>query len=106
MLTSSAASSRRKYTSRPAKGNTEETHYLQQVRELADGQLHIAEDRTQQPGTDRLTGMYGNCGGPAVGVPEKDMTPAGPVHGKARSFEGANEFFSLEAWKARHTETC
>ena len=50
--------------------------------------------------------MNRNCGGPAVGVPEKDVTAAGAVHSEACSFEGADEFSSLEAWKACHTETC
>ena len=77
-----------------------------QVRQFVGRQLNIAQDRTQQARTNRLTGMYGNCGGPAVGVPEKDVTPAAPAHSEACSFEGADEFFSLEAWKARHTETC
>jgi hypothetical protein len=34
------------------------------------------------------------------------VTPAGSIHDKACSFEGADEFFSLEAREARHTETC
>jgi len=32
--------------------------------------------------------MNRNCGGPAVGVPEKDVTAAGAVHSEACSFEG------------------
>jgi hypothetical protein len=31
--------------------------------------------------------MNRNCGGSTVGVAEKDVTPAGPVHGEASSFE-------------------
>jgi hypothetical protein len=34
------------------------------------------------------------------------VTPAAPDHGEACSFKGADEFSSLEAWKACHTETC
>jgi len=48
---------------------------LMQVRQFVDRQLNIAQDRTQQTRTNRLTGMNGNCGGPAVGVPEKDVAP-------------------------------
>ena len=79
---------------------------LKQVRQLADRQLDIAQNRTQQARTNRLTGMHGNCGGSAVRMLEKDVTPAGLIYGKACSFEGADEFFPFEAWKARHTETC
>jgi len=79
---------------------------LKQVRQRVDRQLNIAQDRAQQTRTNRFTGMHGNCSRPTVGVPEKDVTPAGPLHDEACSFEGADEFFSLEAWKARHTETC
>jgi hypothetical protein len=77
-----------------------------EVRQFVDRQLNIAQDRTQQTGTNRLTGMNGNSGGPAVGVPEKGVTPAAPGHSEACSFEGADEFFSLEAREACHTETC
>ena len=79
---------------------------LMQVRQLVNRKLNVTQDRSQQTWTDCLSGMYGNCRCPAVRMPEKDVTPAGPVHGKARSFEGADQFSSLEAWKARHTETC
>jgi hypothetical protein len=79
---------------------------LKQIRELVDRKLDIAQDGTQQTRTDRFTGMHRNCSGSAVGVSEKDVTPAGSVHGEACSFEGTDEFFSLEARKARHTETC
>ena len=61
---------------------------LMQVRQFVDRQLNIAQDRTQQTRTNRLTGMNGNCGGPAVRVSEKDVTPAGPVPSEASSFEG------------------
>jgi hypothetical protein len=61
---------------------------LKKVRKFVDRQLNIAQDRTQQTRTNRLTGMNGNCGGPAVGVPEKDVTAAGAVHSEACSFEG------------------
>ena len=83
-----------------------QSYALMQVSQFVDRQLNIAQDRTQQTRTNRLTGMYGNCGGPAVGVSEKDMTSAAPVHSEACSFEGADKFFTLEAWKACHTDTC
>ena len=79
---------------------------LKQVRQLVNRKLNITQDCPQQTRTNRLTGMYGNSSCPAVRVTEKDVTPAGPVHGETCSFKGADEFFSLEAWKARRTETC
>ena len=79
---------------------------LQPARQLVNRKLDIAQDRSQQTWTNRLSGMYGNSSCSAVRMPKKDMTSAGSVHGQARSFEGADQFSSLEAWKARHTVTC
>jgi len=60
---------------------------LQQVSQFVDRKLNIAQDRTQQAETNRLTGMYRNCGGSAVRVSKERMTSAGPVHREACSFQ-------------------
>ena len=79
---------------------------LKQSHQFFDGQLHIAQDDSQQAGTYRLAGMNGHSRDPAIRVLEKDVTSAAPVDVKSRSLECADELFSLEAWKAGHTETC
>ena len=92
--------------SKPAKSDTEEKNHLRQFLQLVDRQFHVAQDCSQQTRANGFAGMDGNGNGPAIRMFEEEMTSAGSVHGKARSFEGADQFSSLEAWKARPTVTC
>lgn len=79
---------------------------LEQISQLADGQLYIAQNGSQQAWTNRFPGMDGNGCSSAVGMLQENMAATRSLGRKARLFKRADDFSTFHAGKTGHTETC
>lgn len=55
-------------------------------------QLDIVEDRSKESWRDIFAPVHGDNGGPAVGMPQIEMTALLPDSLKSKTFEDADEF--------------